>query len=145
MNDRCEIYDHFTLDKKGVVGGDSGRLNQRTEPKVEGVQKLMTPPPISAARRNQKVFDQSFNKVFSIMSDNPFQSLRPVLEQALEFLKSDAVKQVCQRLDYRISISKSPILQCCLGPSKESEVALAQTWRIMWMAQSLELHSVNWL
>jgi hypothetical protein len=89
-------------------------------------------PSISAARRNEKVFDQSFNKKLSIVSDDPFQSLNPVLEHTVA-LKSDAVIQVCQSLDHHVRISKSPILQCCLGPSKELRVAQAQIRRIRWM------------
>jgi hypothetical protein len=79
-------------------------------------------PPISAARRNQKIFDQSFNKALSIVSDDPFQSLNPVLEHALEPLKSDAVKHVRQSLHDHARISKSPILQRCLDPSKNSKL-----------------------
>jgi hypothetical protein len=77
--------------------------------------------------------------------DDPFQSLNPVLEHALKLLKSDADKQICQCLDHCIHISKSPILQCYLGPSKELEVVLAQSRRIKWMGQSLDFHSANCL
>jgi hypothetical protein len=102
-------------------------------------------PPISAARWSQMVFAQSFNKVLSIMSDKPFESLNPVFAHALKLLKSDTVKQASQNLAEGISISRSSILQCCLGPSQESEVAQAHISRITWMDQSFDLHSANCL
>jgi hypothetical protein len=82
----------------------------------------MSRPPISAARPNQEVFDQSFNKSLSIVSDDPFRFLSPALEHALELLKSDAVEQLCQTLDHHIRISKSPILQRYLDPCKNPKL-----------------------
>jgi hypothetical protein len=53
----------------------------------------ITPFPISASRRNSKGFDGSFNKALFILFDDPFQSLNPVLEQALELLETETVQQ----------------------------------------------------
>jgi hypothetical protein len=58
------------------------------------------------------------------VSDGLLQSLSPVLEHALELLDNDIAEEVCQCVDDRISISigKSWIAQCFLGPSKGPEV-----------------------
>jgi hypothetical protein len=84
-------------------------------------------------------FDWSFHKALSLVFDDLFQSLNPVPEQDLELLESDIVPKVCQCLDYPIHISKSPIPQCCLGPSKKPEIAGASVRRIREMGQALAL------
>jgi hypothetical protein len=47
-------------------------IGEERKIEIYRMQKVMTAPPISAARPNQKDFDQSFKKVLSIVSDDPF-------------------------------------------------------------------------
>jgi hypothetical protein len=88
------------------------------------VQKVLTPPPISTPRWNRIELVTSFRKVLAVVFDNPIQSFHPVLENTLELLKSDTVKQVCQSLETFVSVNKTLILQCDLGSSEKPEV----TW-----------------
>jgi hypothetical protein len=71
---------------------------QGTDVSESGVQKVMTALRFRLLDGTRQNFDQSFNQSLSIVSGGAWQFLNPVLEHALELLKSDAVKQLCQSL-----------------------------------------------
>jgi hypothetical protein len=84
-------------------------------------------------------------KIFSPLLDEPSQSPNPIVEDALDPLKSDAVKSVCQCLDEFVSVLKTLVLYGGLGSSKKPEVAWAEIRRIGCVIEFLKLHAAHFL
>jgi hypothetical protein len=84
-------------------------------------------------------------KVFSPLLDDPSHSPNPIVENALELLKSDAIKSVCQCLDEFVWVKKTLVLYGSLGSSEKSEAAWTEIRGIGWVIKSLKLHAANFL
>jgi hypothetical protein len=60
-------------------------------------------------------------KVFSPLLDDPSQSPSPIVEDALELLKSDAIKNVCQCLDEFVWVLKTLVCMAVLARPKNQK------------------------
>jgi hypothetical protein len=62
---------------------------------MQGVQKVPGPSPISTCNRHEEPNLVLFANIFSIILSDPDKTPDPVLEHALDVLKSEAILYLC--------------------------------------------------